>query len=68
MENNKVILPDISCGHCLSTVQRELTEMEGIQSVTGDVESKVVEIIWSAPATWSGIISLLEEIGYPPKS
>ena len=58
-------VPNISCHHCVMTIQRELGELEGVVSTTGDVETKTVTVEWESPATWDGIKSLLDEINYP---
>ncbi|MCB0077420.1 MAG: heavy-metal-associated domain-containing protein [Anaerolineales bacterium] len=58
--------PDISCGHCTRTIERELGELEGVRHVQADVDSKAVTVQWVAPADWPTIAALLEEIGYPP--
>lgn len=58
-------VPNISCHHCVMTIQRELGELEGVVSATGDVETKTVTVEWKSPATWDGIKSLLDEINYP---
>ena len=58
-------VPNISCHHCVMTIQRELGEVEGVVSATGDVETKTVTVEWESPATWDGIKSLLDEINYP---
>jgi copper chaperone len=58
--------PNISCNHCVMTIQRELGELEGVTSVTGDAETKMVTVEWEAPTTWDGIESLLTDINYPP--
>ena len=58
-------VPNISCHHCVMTIQRELGELEGVVSATGDVETKAVTVEWESPATWDGIKSLLDEINYP---
>ena len=58
-------VPNISCHHCVMTIQRELGELEGVVSATGDVETKTVTVEWESPATWDGIKSLLDEINYP---
>jgi len=47
------------------TIQRELGELEGVVSATGDVETKMVTVEWESPATWEGVKSLLDEINYP---
>ena len=59
-------VPNISCGHCVMTIKREVSEMEGVSNVTADAATKAVTVEWEAPATWDGIRSLLTEINYPP--
>ena len=58
-------VPAISCGHCVNTIQMEVSEMEGVASVTANAKTKMVEIIFDAPATEEAIKSLLTEINYP---
>lgn len=65
MTTIKYSVPNISCGHCVHTIQTELSEMTGIQSVKADAASKSVEIIYDAPATEEKIKQLLAEINYP---
>ena len=67
MEEKKVNIPDISCGHCVATIERELSELEGVTSVEGDPASKDVHVKWESPATWETIAATLEEIGYPAR-
>lgn len=61
-------IPNISCGHCVHTIQTELTEMPGIDSVIANQETRTVEIIFGSPATEDGIKTLLAEINYPVAS
>ena len=58
-------IPNISCGHCVMTIERELGELAGVTAVSGDIEAKSVAVTWDAPATEEGIKSLLAEINYP---
>ena len=58
-------VPSISCGHCVNTIQMEVSEMEGVASVTANAETKMVEIVFDAPATEDAIKSLMTEINYP---
>ena len=58
-------VPNISCGHCVMTIKRELGELAGVVSVEGDVDAKTVTVSWDAPATEDSIRSLLAEINYP---
>lgn len=65
MESKTVLIPAISCGHCVQTVQNELGELDGVLRVQADEASKQTTIEWSAPATWEQIKALLAEINYP---
>lgn len=58
-------VPAISCGHCTRTIETELGDMQGVQSVKADQATKKVEITFSAPANEEAIKSLLAEIDYP---
>ena len=66
MTTQTFVLPNISCGHCTHTVESELSEVAGVQSVKADQESKKVTVVFDAPATWDKIVATLEEINYPP--
>lgn len=68
MQTKTVTVPNISCGHCVHTIQSEVADLEGIISVTAEEQSKQVTVAWNDPQTWAGIAELLEEIGYPAES
>ena len=57
--------PDISCSHCVHTIQSEIGDLPGIQSVQAQEDTKLVTIAFDAPATREQIEALLAEIGYP---
>ena len=59
------IVPAISCGHCTRTIETELKDLAGIQSVKAAVDTKKVEITFDAPADEEKIKSLLAVIEYP---
>ncbi|GAB4579689.1 MAG: heavy-metal-associated domain-containing protein [Anaerolineales bacterium] len=59
-------IPTISCGHCVHTIQSEVSELAGVKSVVAHQDSKQATITFDAPATEDGIIALLKEIGYAP--
>ncbi len=65
MSSVKYTVPNISCGHCVHTIQNEVSEIAGVQSVKADQETRVVEIDFDNPATEDQIKSLLAEINYP---
>ncbi len=67
MEEKTVRIPNISCQHCIRTIQRELMELPGVKAVNGTPDSKNLTVQWNPPATWDAIVDTLEEIGYPPE-
>ncbi len=61
-------VPNISCAHCVHTIERELGELTGVTSVRADQFSKMVTVEWQETlATWEDIYALLREINYPPE-
>ena len=58
-------IPNISCGHCVNTIQMEVSELPGIQSVVADQMSQQATITFEPPANEDQIKSLLSEINYP---
>jgi copper ion binding protein len=67
MANKTFKVPNISCGHCVMSIEREVGELEGVVSVRAAADTKLVSVEWDEPATWEGIRALLEEINYPPE-
>ena len=67
MSTVKLNVPAISCGHCVHTIQMELGELPGVQAVQANLEKKDVTVTYEAPATEEKIISLLQQINYPPQ-
>ena len=58
-------VPAIHCGHCTHTIEMEVGELQGVQSVKADEASKKVVISFDAPASEEKIKALLEELNYP---
>ena len=58
-------IPNISCGHCVHTIQMEVGELEGVTSVKADEAAKQATITFDTPATEEKIKALLVEINYP---
>jgi copper ion binding protein len=57
--------PNISCSHCVHTIQNEVGELAGVKSVEAQQDTKRVTIGFDSPATQEQIEALLDEIGYP---
>lgn len=58
-------VPAIHCGHCTHTIEMELSELQGVQSVKAEVDTKKVTVTFDAPASEEKIKALLAEINYP---
>jgi copper chaperone len=65
MKNVTYSVPNISCGHCVHTIQVEVAEINGVKSVQADASTKMVEVVFEEPATEDQIKALLAEIDYP---
>ena len=65
MESKTFLVPNISCGHCVHTVEMELGDLAGVTSVKAEQDSKMVTVSWGSPATWEQIKQTLVEINYP---
>ena len=61
-------VPNISCGHCVHTVQSEVSELAGVKKVVASADTKLVTVEWEAPQSWENIKALLTEINYPPEN
>lgn len=58
-------VPAIHCGHCVHTIEMEVGELKGVQSVKAEEASKKVTITFDTPASEEKIKALLAEINYP---
>ncbi len=65
MQTKTLTIPNISCGHCVMTIKKELSEIEGVSKVEGDPGSKSITLEWDVPATVETIEETLKEINYP---
>lgn len=65
MNTVKYSVPNISCGHCVHTIQTELIELEGVKEVRASAETKSVAVTFDFPADEEKIKALLAEINYP---
>jgi copper chaperone len=68
MEKHTFSIPNISCGHYIMTIKNELSELEGVKSVEGDPENKIIMVEWEEPTTLKDIEQTLEDINYPVSS
>ena len=58
-------VPAIHCSHCTHTIEMEVGELQGIQNVKADLDTKKVQITFNTSASEEKIKSLLAQIEYP---
>jgi len=58
-------VPAIHCGHCTHTIEMEVGDLQGVQSVKAEEATKKVTITFDMPASEEKIKALLTEINYP---
>jgi copper chaperone CopZ len=58
-------VPAIHCGHCTHTIEMEVGELKGVQSVKAEQDTRKVTITFDEPANEEKIKTLLAEINYP---
>lgn len=60
-------VPNIGCDGCVRTIVDELSQLEGVSKVEGDVSTKTVRVVWDAPASWDKIQETLTAVDYAPE-
>ena len=58
-------VPAIHCGHCTHTIEMEVGELQGVQNVKADLDTKKVKVTFDTPVGEEKIKALLAEIEYP---
>ncbi len=56
-------VPDMSCGHCKSSVTGELTKVAGVESVDVDLETKLV-VVSGEGLDDTALRAAIDEAGY----
>ena len=68
MEKATLEAPDISCGHCIMSIEKAVTKLPGVRFVSGDPERKQVVVEYDSSTVELGAIErAMEEEGYPVK-
>lgn len=66
LEQATLTAPDISCGHCVASVQTAVGALDGVERVHADAETKRIEVSYDPTRVeLPQIASALDEAGYP---
>lgn len=61
-----LVAPDISCGHCVATVQGAVGALAGVQSVNANADTKQVAVAFDPTrVSLPQIEAAMNEAGYP---
>jgi copper chaperone len=68
LEQATLEAPDISCDHCIQSIQKAVEKLPGVHFVAGDPETKRVTVEYDPAQTpLSGVEAAMEDEGYPVK-
>jgi copper chaperone len=67
MNEVHVRVPDMSCGHCVSAIQRAVEGVEGVQGVEASLDMKIVIIKSENNLDHDVILSAVRGAGYTPE-
>ena len=62
MSNTVYAVPGISCGHCKTAIEAEVSKVAGVSGVDVDVDARTVTV--SGDAADSDIRAAIDEAGY----
>lgn len=58
-------VPEVSCGHCKSSIETALEPLEGVEQAEVDIDSKSVEVVYDeAVIDRTGVVRAIESAGY----
>jgi copper chaperone len=57
-------VPDISCGHCKSSIEGAVSGMPGVNSAEVNIEARTVDLDLSDAAELDQIVNAIEDQGY----
>lgn len=65
MTSRTLSVPDISCGHCKTSIEGAVGPLEGVESVEVGVDERTVAIDYDgSDGTLEAIVAAIEDQGY----
>ena len=65
MTTRTLSVPDISCGHCKTSIEGAVGPLDGVESVEVAIEERTVAINYNGTGgTFAAIVDAIEEQGY----
>jgi copper ion binding protein len=57
-------VPEVSCGHCVSAITKEVSSVPGVQKVDVSLSSKQVTVTADTAVTREQLVAAINEAGY----
>ena len=65
MSARTLTVPEISCGHCKSSIEGAVSPLDGVAKVEVHIEDRTVDLDYDgSDATFDVIVAAIEEQGY----
>jgi len=65
MKTEKIIIANLKCGGCATTIKNDLLKLEGVNEVSVDIENDAVNVVYNDNIDRKVIIDKLHSLGYP---
>ena len=60
----ELIVPEMSCQHCVNAITGEVSQLQGVQNVAIDLNTKHVRVDADPQVTPQAVIAAVNEAGY----
>lgn len=65
MKTEKIIIANLKCGGCATTIKNDLLKLNGVNEVSVDIENDAVNVNYNDDLDRNIIIDKLYSLGYP---
>ncbi|MFV9672180.1 MAG: cation transporter [Acidimicrobiia bacterium] len=65
MSTRTLNVPEISCGHCKSSIESAVSPLDGVDKVEVHIDDRTVDLDYDGSgSTYDAIVAAIEEQGY----
>lgn len=57
-------VPSMSCQHCVNAITKEVSQLDGVQNVNIDLNTKRVKVQTSEQVSTDEVVNAIKEAGY----
>ena len=67
MKETHLLVPDMSCGHCVATVRGALEVLEGVESIDVSLDTKRVIVLSVQELEGRDLMGAVKAVGFTPE-